>query len=149
MANGAAHEQLVVRAAGRQLVETREVVVRIRHVRIELERALVRRDRFRVATLILDDNSEIEPVERDAVAEADRDAIVRLRERVLACIVVQAAEVVVRIREVWTTRDRALVGRAGGGRIHGFEGNAPLVMVYGRRGATERQAEPESPAAER
>ena len=122
-------QQLVARLASGDFVEPREVVVRVRKTRIDRERALVSLDRFRRSTQILDDNTEVEPVQREVRTGAQRAPIAALGGREITTIVVDPAEVIVGIREVRPGRDGPLVRDLRGRRVRPFEGHPALVVL--------------------
>ena len=77
--------------------------------------------------LILEHDAEIEPVERDLAVQAQREPVVALGPGQLAAVVQDAADVVVRVGQVGTARERPAVGIERGRRIVRLEGTATVV----------------------
>lgn len=125
--------QLELVRAGRVLEQARQVEVRVGDRAIELERALVRGDRLGAPAAIFERDAEVEPVQRDVIARADREPVQRFGIAELAAIVVQPAEVVVGVGEIGTAGDRAAVCRHRAGHVAILEREAALVVID-RRG---------------
>src|SRR5207248_2989273 len=68
-----------------------------------------------------------EPVKAHPGGRADREPVARLGGRELARVVLEAAEVAMRVREARLAREGALVGGSGRGRVGRLDGAAALV----------------------
>jgi len=139
VANGALEHDFIAGCPAGELEQPRQVVVRICGTVVEDERALVGCDRLGPPAAILDGDSEVEQVQRDAWVGADREPVAALGSCHRAGVMQQPAEVVVGIGQAWTAGQRALVGGDRAFRIAGFQ-SAACVVPAGRTGAAPEAA---------
>src|SRR6478735_11404694 len=138
--NGPAHEDFIVRAQGGALDLAREVEMGIRETGVERERVLVRGDRFGGAALVLEHDAQVEPEQRDALVGAQGQAVVGLGRGEVVPVVVEAAEVIVRVGQVWAAGNGALVGVRGTGPVTCLLGGAATLVPLDRAGALAHAA---------
>ena len=136
----ALEHHLVAGATRAQLEQPGQVEVRVGRAEIDLDRALVGRDRLGVATLILDGNPQVEPVQRDAGLSADRQAIAALGQRRRTRVVVQPPEVVMGIAEHRTAGEGAFVRCDRPGRVGELQATGCVVPAGRTRAAAKSEA---------
>src|SRR5258706_2491815 len=123
------------------LVEARQVVVRVRAVRIGRDRELVRVDRFRAPPQVLERHAQVERGGAVVGARLQRAAVVLGGARGLAGLVEQPPEVHVRLRVLRIQLQRALIRGARRRRVRLLEIAAALVhsICVQRGGPLARQ----------